>query len=97
MYVKLARRLRADGGEEVVLFEEWQDAAALYAWVGPNMMEPRLVGGTRELIDELTITLYEALDRAEDEPAAAVETTAAGVDHRRARPAGQGLDVTPQT
>ena len=47
VYVKLARRLQADGGEDVVLFEEWQDAASLYAWVGPNLMEPRLVPGAQ--------------------------------------------------
>ncbi len=67
VYVKLARRLRPDGGEEVVLFEEWQDAASLYAWVGPNLMEPRLVPGARELIDDLVVAHYEALDKeAED-------------------------------
>jgi hypothetical protein len=63
VYVKLARRLQPDGGEDVVLFEEWQDAASLYAWVGPNLMEPRLVPGSRELIDELVVAHYEALDR----------------------------------
>ena len=62
-YVKLARRVEADGGEEVVLFEEWLDAASMYAWVGPNLSEPRLVEGARELVEELTITHYEALDR----------------------------------
>jgi hypothetical protein len=64
LYVKLARRLQADGGEEAVLFEEWQDAASLYAWVGPNLLEPRLVPGARELIDEIVVAHYEAL--AED-------------------------------
>jgi len=63
VYVKLARRLQPDGGEDVVLFEEWQDAAALYAWVGPNLMEPRLVPGAWELIDELVVAHYEALDK----------------------------------
>ena len=65
LYVKLARRLQADGGEEAVLFEEWQDAASLYAWVGPNLLEPRLVPGARELIDEIIVAHYEAL--AEDD------------------------------
>jgi quinol monooxygenase YgiN len=65
IYVKLARRLQADGGEEAVLFEEWQDAASLYAWVGPNLLEPRLVPGARELIDEIIVAHYEAL--AEDD------------------------------
>lgn len=62
-YVKLARRLHADGGEEVVLFEEWIDSKSLYAWVGPNLGEPRLVPGARELMDELHVAHYEALDR----------------------------------
>jgi len=66
-YVNLARRLQADGGEEAVLFEEWQDAASLYAWVGPNLLEPRLVPGARELIDEIIVAHYEAL--AEDDEA----------------------------
>ena len=63
VYVKLARRLQADGGEEAVLFEEWQDAASLYAWVGPNLAEPRLIPGVRELIDEIHVAHYEALDK----------------------------------
>lgn len=60
-YVKLARRLLPDGGEEAVLFEEWKSAASLYAWVGPNLTEPRLVPGARELIEELIVAHYEAL------------------------------------
>ena len=63
VYVKLARRLQPDGSQEAVLFEEWEDAASLYAWVGPNLNEPRLVPGTRELIDEVVVAHYEALDR----------------------------------
>lgn len=66
VYVKLARRLQSDGGEDVVLFEEWQDAASLYAWVGPNLMEPRLVPGARELVDDLVVAHYEALDKDND-------------------------------
>jgi hypothetical protein len=62
VYVKLARRLAGDGSEDVVLFEEWRDAASLYAWVGPNLAEPRLVPGARELMDELIVAHYEALD-----------------------------------
>lgn len=68
VYVKLARRLQPDGSEEAVLFEEWEDAASLYAWVGPNLNEPRLVPGSRELIDELLVSHYEALDREPAEP-----------------------------
>ena len=69
VYVKLARRLTADGGEDVVLFEEWSDAASLYAWVGPNLSEPRLVPGARELIDEIVVAHYEALDKDVDQAA----------------------------
>lgn len=60
-YVKLARRLLPDGGEEAVLFEEWEDAKSLYAWVGPDLTEPRLVPGARELIEEIVVAHYEAL------------------------------------
>jgi quinol monooxygenase YgiN len=78
VYVKLARRLQPDGGEDVVLFEEWQDAAALYAWVGPNLMEPRLVPGARELIDELVVAHYEALDKDHIETAPAIDSATSG-------------------
>jgi heme-degrading monooxygenase HmoA len=78
VYVKLARRLQSDGGEDVVLFEEWQDAASLYAWVGPNLMEPRLVAGAKELIDDLVVAHYEALDKDNVEMAAVIDTTASG-------------------
>ena len=61
-YVKLARRLHADGSEDVLLFEEWRDMSAVYAWVGPRLTEPRLVPGVKELIEELTVSHYEALD-----------------------------------
>ena len=78
VYVKLARRLQPDGGEDVVLFEEWQDAAALYAWVGPNLMEPRLVPGAKELIDELVVAHYEALDKDNVEGAPAIGAATSG-------------------
>ena len=61
-YVKLAQRIRPDGGADVLLFEEWADAAALYAWVGPNLTEPRLVPGVRALMDQLEVLHFEALD-----------------------------------
>jgi antibiotic biosynthesis monooxygenase (ABM) superfamily enzyme len=66
-YVNLARRLKPDGGQEAILFEEWQDAESLYAWVGPVLTEPRLVPGARQLMDELVVAHYECLvdDRAE--------------------------------
>ena len=66
-YVNLARRLQPDGGEEAVLFEEWRDAASLYAWVGPNLLEPRLVPGARELIDDIVVAHYESLAEEDQE------------------------------
>lgn len=61
VYVKLARRL--DGRtEEVVLFEEWRDPESMYAWTGPVLDKPRLVPGAEELIENLRITHFEALD-----------------------------------
>jgi Antibiotic biosynthesis monooxygenase len=100
VYVKLARRLQADGGEDVVLFEEWEDAASLYAWVGPNLLEPRLVPGARDLIDDLVVAHYEALDKDNHvhEPAPAFESTpgepfeagGAAPPDEGARPPGQG-------
>ena len=71
LYVKLARRLQPDGGEEAVLFEEWQDAASLYAWVGPNLAEPRLIAGVRELVDDIHVAHYEALSEELDVPTSA--------------------------
>jgi hypothetical protein len=61
-YAKLARRLDLDGGEEVVLFEEWLTPADLWAWTGGRLTTPRLLPGTEELVEELTIRHYEALD-----------------------------------
>jgi hypothetical protein len=60
-YVNLARRLKPDGGQEAILFEEWLDAESLYAWVGPILTEPRLVPGARQLMDELVVAHYECL------------------------------------
>jgi quinol monooxygenase YgiN len=61
VYVKLARRLEGTH-EEVVLFEEWRDPEAMYAWTGPAIEKPRLVPGAEELIEDLRITHFEALD-----------------------------------
>jgi hypothetical protein len=61
VYVRLARRLHADGSEEAVLFEEWQDAASVYGWAGPTLSEPRLLPGVRELVDEIHVAHYEVL------------------------------------
>ena len=61
VYVKLARRMEGRI-EQVVLIEEWRDAQSLYAWTGPDVQVPRLLPGSAELIDDLTIVHYEALD-----------------------------------
>lgn len=66
VYVKLARRVHADG-ELVVLFEEWRDTAALYAWAGPLISKPRLIPGTEDLVEHLEVDHYEALDIDLDE------------------------------
>ena len=61
VYSKLARRLEGDS-ERIVLFEEWRDPSAMYAWTGPNPERARLMPGAEELITDLEITHYEALD-----------------------------------
>ena len=61
VYVKLARQ--AHGAfEEVLLFEEWRDAAALYGWAGDKLSVPRLLPGAEALVEDLSVTHYEALD-----------------------------------
>lgn len=62
VYSKLARRLDQAGAEEVVLFEEWATPADLWKWTGGRLTEPRLLPGTEELVDDLQVTHYEALD-----------------------------------
>jgi len=62
LYVKLARRLEPDGGEEVILFEEWRDADAVYQWAGGNLARPRLLPGAEEELLDVQVTHYEALD-----------------------------------
>jgi antibiotic biosynthesis monooxygenase (ABM) superfamily enzyme len=61
VYVKLARRVRGDI-EEVLLYEEWQDTASLYGWTGPELARPRLIPGAEELLTDVTVAHYEALD-----------------------------------
>ncbi len=61
VYVKLARQ--ANGAfEEVILFEEWRDARALYGWAGDRLSKPRLLPGAEALVEDLRVTHYEALD-----------------------------------
>jgi Antibiotic biosynthesis monooxygenase len=61
MYVKLARQV-VPGFEEVMLFEEWRDSRALYAWAGPSIDTPRLMPGAEALVEDVRVTHYEALD-----------------------------------
>jgi hypothetical protein len=61
VYLKLARQ--ANGAfEEVLLFEEWRDARALYGWVGDELSTPRLLPGAEALVEDVHVTHYEALD-----------------------------------
>lgn len=62
VYAKLARRLNDAGDEEVVLIEEWATPAELWEWTGGHLTEPKLLPEMDTLIEELTITHYEALD-----------------------------------
>jgi heme-degrading monooxygenase HmoA len=67
VYVKLARRLNDSEGEEVVLVEEWRTPADLFAWTRGRLTKPRLLPGTEDLLEDLTITHYEALDLSADD------------------------------
>jgi heme-degrading monooxygenase HmoA len=60
-YVKLARRVQG-GSEEIVLFEEWRDLTALYAWIGPDPTVVRLIDGADSLLSDASVAHYEALD-----------------------------------
>ena len=61
VYVKLARRVTGDV-EEVLLYEEWRDTASLYGWAGPEVSRPRLVPGAEDLVTDVSVVHYEALD-----------------------------------
>lgn len=60
-YVKLVRKMSATE-EEVLLFEEWADTASLYGWAGPVITKPRLLPGTEDLVERISVDHYEALD-----------------------------------
>jgi hypothetical protein len=66
-YVKLARRLHEDASEEVVLIEEWLTPADLFAWTRGRLTMPRLLPGTEDLVQDLIVTHYEALDISPEE------------------------------
>jgi quinol monooxygenase YgiN len=77
VYLKLARQAHGHY-EEVLLFEEWRDAASLYKWAGEELSRPRLLPGAEELADDVRVTHYEALDVDPDSVVAVpVHTTAA--------------------
>jgi antibiotic biosynthesis monooxygenase (ABM) superfamily enzyme len=61
VYTKLVRQVDGDG-ENVLLFEEWRDTAALYGWAGPQITKPRLLPGAEDLVERLEVNHYEALD-----------------------------------
>jgi antibiotic biosynthesis monooxygenase (ABM) superfamily enzyme len=64
-YAKLSRRILGSE-QEVLLFEEWQDTASLYAWAGPDLERPRLLPGAEDLVLDLRVAHYEALDMDPD-------------------------------
>lgn len=64
-YAKLSRRILGSE-QEVLLFEEWQDTASLYGWAGPDLDRPRLLPGAEDLVLELRVAHYEALDMDPD-------------------------------
>lgn len=68
VYAKLARRFEADGTEEVILFEEWRDTDAVYGWAGPDLSKPKLLPGSEELLTDLRVAHYEALDLEDGQP-----------------------------
>jgi hypothetical protein len=61
VYVKLARQAHRDY-DDVILFEEWRDARALYGWAGVDIAKPRLLPGAEGLAERVSVTHYEALD-----------------------------------
>jgi hypothetical protein len=65
VYVKLARQSHRDY-DDVLLFEEWRDATALYGWAGTNIARPRLLPGAEGLAESVSVTHFEALDMDPD-------------------------------
>jgi heme-degrading monooxygenase HmoA len=65
VYVKLARQAHR-GYDDVLLFEEWRDAQALYGWAGSDIEKPRLLPGAEGLAEFVRVTHYEALDMDPD-------------------------------
>jgi heme-degrading monooxygenase HmoA len=70
LYLKLARQAHP-GYDDVLLFEEWRTADALYKWTGSDIERPRLLPGAEGLAEFVRVTHYEALDIDPDAVAAA--------------------------
>ena len=45
-----------------MLYEEWKDTASLYGWTGPEVTRPRMMPGAEDLVSDLEVKHYEALD-----------------------------------
>lgn len=103
VYIKLARRLEADGSEEVILFEEWRDPQSLYAWAGSDLARPRLPPGWEAEVFGVQVTHFEALDLGPEGlppgiPLPSVTTMPAKVAGEEDRPAEvAGGDERPPT
>ena len=106
VYAKLARRLDENEGEEVVLVEEWRTPADLFEWTRGRLTKPRLLPGTEDLIEDLVIAHYEALDLSPsdllvrvmgtaDASATRVELSDSSESGER-RPEAVDIDVDPE-
>ena len=84
VYVKLARQVH-EGYEDVILFEEWRDAPSLYRWAGPELGKPRLLPGAEKLVEDVSVTHYEALD-VDPDAVFAVPAPASSPPERRSQP-----------
>src|SRR3954454_12334650 len=104
VYAKLARRLDENEGEEVLLVEEWRTPPDLFAWTRGRLTKPRLLPGTEDVVDDLTISHYEALDLTPDDLAlrvlgnvgarASARDGSSDAEERYSEPVG--VDVEPE-
>jgi quinol monooxygenase YgiN len=60
-YLKMARQVTRDG-ERIMMVEEWADAPSLYAWAGADLTRARLMPGAYDLLEEVSVEHYEAID-----------------------------------
>lgn len=98
VYAKLARRLLPDSSEEMLLVEEWRTPADLFRWTGGQLQRPRLPPAIPALFTNLTITMYESLDRLPEDLELEVidggTPEAAGRGADRGRPGEAGAAAT---